>query len=291
MKQLVVLLTLLTSFTFNSYGQSSTGRVSSLVAAENYFAALIKEKGIRSAFLKVSDSETLVFRPDPISAVTFFDKKSEDLGQLSWEPAYAKISRSGDWGFTTGPYIYTPVSDSLSSSFGQYVSVWRTNKKGVWKLALDLGIAHQKPTSSPSLNFSDPKNFKFFNQISQSRLTQREDMIMTSDKLFSNTLKKNRGMAYSIFLGDDARLLFPGFEPIIGKTNISDFLSQHELNIVTEPINADRALGSDLAYTYGTAHITKNNESTKYNYLRIWEVQDGHKWNVILEIFAPAGKD
>lgn len=291
MKGLVIFLVLLKSSLFSSFGQSSTGKVNSLIATENYFAAIVKEKGIRIGFLKLSDSETVLFRSDPVKAELFFDKKSEDTGQLSWEPVYAKISRSGDWGFTTGPYIYTQASDSVSLSFGQYVSIWRTNKKGVWKLALDLRIPHEKPKSSPTLNFSDPENFKFFNQISTKRLNQREDMIMTSDRLFSNTLKMNQGLAYNVFLGDDARLLFAGFEPIIGKTNISNFLSQNELNIVTEPIEADRALGSDLAYTYGTANITKNNESAKYNYVRIWEAQEGHKWNVILEIFALAGKE
>lgn len=287
MKRFTIFLSLLIVFTLNSFGQASNGRVSSLVAAENYFAASVKEKGIRYGFLKVSDNETIVFRPDPVKAEDFFDKRSEDAGQLSWEPVYAKISRSGDWGFTTGPYMYV-ADDRVTTSYGQYLSVWKANRKGVWKLALDLGIPHQKPRSSPDLNFTDPKNFKFFRQISEIRLKQREDMIMTSDRLFSNTIKKNRLVAYDVFLANEARLLFPGYEPVIGKENINNFYSLHEINIAMEPVVANRALGSDLAYTYGTADITQNNVSGKYNYVRIWESQEGFKWNVILEIFSPS---
>ncbi len=286
MKRFAIFLSLFILSAFKGFAQESNGRVSSLVAAENYFAATVKEKGIREGFLKVSDNESIIFRPGPVKAEDFFDKKSEDEGQLSWEPVYAKISRSGDWGFTTGPFVYTSA-DQSKSNYGQYLSVWRANKKGVWKLALDLGITHPKPQSTPALNFTDPKNSKFFRQISPVRLKQREDMIMTSDKLFSNTIRRNRMVAYDVFLGTEARLLFPGYEPVIGKENINSFYNQQEIEISMEPLVANRALGSDLAYTYGTARITKNNVIAKFNYVRIWESQEGFKWNVILEIFVP----
>src|SRR6478672_7163951 len=101
---IAILLLLITS---TSFGQATNGKVSSLVAAENYFAATVKEEGLREGFLKVSDNETLVFRPNPVKAEVFYDKKQIDPGVLSWEPAFARISRSGTWGFTTGPYVYT----------------------------------------------------------------------------------------------------------------------------------------------------------------------------------------
>ena len=287
MKPFSILIFILLSVLTNNFAQVSNGKVSSLVAAENFFAATVKEKGLREGFLRVSDGETLVFRPNPIKAENFYDKKSEDPGELTWEPSYARISRSGDWGFTTGPYIYTVASDS-STFYGQYLSIWKANKKYVWKLALNIGTPHTKPLAKPVLNFTDPKNFKFFRQISEVRLKQREDLIMTTDRLFSNTLQKNLNLAYNTFLGDEARLIFPGFEPITGKENISKFYNSQEINIVTEPALANRSIGSDLAYTYGVAKFSQNDKITKYNYVRIWESQEGFKWNVILELFSPA---
>ena len=277
--------TLLIAYVSPVMAQLSNGEVSSLVAAENYFAGIAKEKGINKAFLAVSDNETIVFRPGPVKAVDFFDKKKSEAGELSWQPVLAKISKSGDWGFTTGPYVY---KEGETSSYGDYVSVWKANNKGVWKLAVDLGINHNKPLKEPALFFPDPKNSRFFRQRSAARQKQREEMILTSDRLFSKTLSKYNNLAYNVFLADDARLLFPGHEPIIGKRNITDFLRLQELEINTEVAHADRATGSDLAYTYGTAGITQKGQVTQYHYVRIWEVQDGHKWNVILEIFTPA---
>ena len=289
MNRFSILFSLLIFISITGFGQASNGRVNSLVAAENYFSAFAKKEGSRQAFLKVSDEETLIFRPDPVKVKDFYNKGTIDgPGQLSWEPVYAKISRSGDWGFTTGPYTYSAHPEAVPA-YGQYLSVWQTNKKGVWKLALDLGISHGKPGNNPELNFTDPYTSKFYRPLSESRLKQREDMIITTDKLYSNTLIKDQSLAYDVFLTDYSRLLFPGYEPIIGKARINNFISKNQISIESVPQIANRALGSDLAYTYGIAYITKDKVITKYNYVRIWESQEGHQWNAIIEIFTPAG--
>lgn len=267
------------------FAQMSNGEVSSLVAAENYFAGVAKEKGTRKAFLEVSDDETVIFRPGPVKATKFFDKHKADEGELLWHPTLAKISRSGDWGFTTGPFEHRLDE---KSGYGTYVSVWKTNSKGVWKLALDLGISHPKPKKDAELSFFDASSARYFRQRSAARQKQREEIVRTSDELLSKTLAKYGNLAYNVFLADNARLLFPGSEPIIGKRNVTDFLRNQELAISTEVQEADRAKGSDLSYTYGTATITSKGTSKPYHYVRIWEVQDGHKWNVILEIYTPA---
>lgn len=274
----------------NTNAQISNGKVNSLVAAENYFESITLSKGIKKGFSAVSDANTIVFRPDPVRALQFYRKAKADSSLLHWRPAFAKISKSGDWGFTTGPYTYKSSPNAQEASFGQYISVWRMNEKGIWKLALDAGIAHDKPNKEEKLVFVDAVTDKFFHQRSEIRLQQREDMIMTSDRLFSTTLRAYKNLAYNVFLGENSRLLFPGHEPIVGRRNITDFLRYEGLSVNTEPLDADRAFGGDLAYTYGRATITKNNVDKVYNYVRIWEVQEGYKWNVILEVFTAAVK-
>lgn len=284
MKSFHIIVALL--ITSNSFGQVSNGKVSSLVAAENYFAAIVRSEGLREGFLKISDNETLVFRPNAVKAEVFYDKKQIDPGELNWQPAFARISRSGNWGFTTGPYEYMP-NESGSISYGQYLSIWRANKKGVWKLALDIGTPHPKPSKEPVMDFIDPENPRYFGQISPVRLQQRKDMIMASDKLLASALKKSTILGYDTFLGDEARLIFPGLEPIIGKQNISKFLIEQDINIFSEPSEADRSIGSDLAYSYGTAQVTRNGKTARYNYVRVWESQEGFKWNIIVELYSP----
>jgi hypothetical protein len=138
------------------------------------------------------------------------------------------------------------------------------------------------------MDFTDPKNPKFFRQISAVRLQQRTEMILASDKLLASAFSKSTALGYDTFLGNNARLIFPGVEPIIGKENIQKFIHEQGINIFSEPVLADRSIGSDLAYTYGSAQITRNDKTAKYNYVRIWESQEGFKWNVIVELFSPA---
>jgi len=289
MNRFSIFFSLLIFISVNSFAQESNGRVNSLVAAENYFSALAKKNGSKEAFLKVSDDESIIFRPDPVKVKDFYGRGTVDgPGQLSWVPVYAKISQSGNWGFTTGPYTFLSSPDA-EPSYGQYLSVWKADFKGVWKLALDLGISHQKPLVEPELNFTDPKSIKFYKQISPARLRQRQEIITTTDRLYSNTLMKDQSLAHDVFMGENTRLLFPGEEPIIGKARINNFIGRNQISIESEPLRSDRALGSDLAYSYGIAYVTKNKLITKYHYVRIWESQEEHKWNVILEIYTPAG--
>lgn len=273
-------------FAFESAFSQEFDKVTQLVSAENYFAASAKEKGIKKAFLKVSDENTIVFRPGPVNARDYFKDQPDSSGNLSWEPVFARIAKSGDWGFTTGPFVFKESDSSKTISYGDYLSIWKKNSKGVWKLALDLGVTHKKPTSSPKLVFANAKNEVYQRQRSDSRLQQREDIVFSSDKLFATILKADNLIGQTEFLSAESRLLFPGFEPIVGKAKITEFWKKQEFRMTSEPIKADRSLSGELAYTYGQAKITRKGKTSNYNYVRIWEVQQGYNWNVVFEVYT-----
>ncbi|MBC7913555.1 MAG: hypothetical protein H7Y07_05460 [Pyrinomonadaceae bacterium] len=263
----------------------SIDKVGQLISVENYFAASAKAKGIKKAFLAVSDDNTLIFRPEPITVKEFYKNKPDSSGYLSWEPIFAKISKSGDWGYTTGPFVFKQT-DTSKTFYGDYVSIWKKNSKGIWKLAVDLGIEHKKPIVAPKMMFSNPKNEIFLKQHSINRLQQREDIVFSSDKLLSTILKADNLIAQTEFIAPESRLLFPGFEPITGKSKITEFWKKQGFKMTSDPTKADRSLSGELAYTYGVAEITQKNIKKKYNYVRIWEVQQGYDWNIILEIYT-----
>jgi ketosteroid isomerase-like protein len=285
MKDLFVFISML-FFVCPAFSQNQD-KVSQLVAAENYFAALVKEKGTQKGFLSVSDENTIVFRPGPVSAEKFYKDQPDTSRGLSWEPVFAKISKSGDWGFTTGPFIFK-AAQTGQEFYGDYLSVWRKNSKNVWKLALDLGVSHAKPTKKPELTFLNAATQKFQVQKSDARLKQREEIVFSSDKLYSTTLRANNDIAFMEFLHDDCRLLFPGSEPIIGIADIHEFWVKQKAKLRSEPSVADRALSGELAYTYGTATVEKGGTTKNYNYVRIWSVQAGYVWKVIAEVYSAA---
>jgi hypothetical protein len=91
---------------------------------------------------------------------------------------------------------------------------------------------------------------------------------------------------YKEFLSPEARFYFPGFEPITGQDKIMKFLNNEAISITAETINVGRSTSNDLAYSYGRARIKKGEIVSNYNYVRIWEIDKDHKWDVILEIFS-----
>jgi len=65
--------------------------------------------------------------------------------KLTWEPTRAQIAASADLGWTTGTYeSETPGPDGqIRRGQGRYVTIWRKQDDGSWKVAMDLG----NPTS------------------------------------------------------------------------------------------------------------------------------------------------
>ncbi len=62
---------------------------------------------------------------------------------LSWEPEFAEAS--GDLGYTYGDYR-RETQDTAGETVvetGRYVTVWRRDKAGEWKVAVDIGSAAQ----------------------------------------------------------------------------------------------------------------------------------------------------
>ena len=69
-----------------------------------------------------------------------FNSSSSAQSQLTWEPAYADLSKSGDLGYTYGFYKYeATVQDSTIIQEGAYVTIWKKNDSGEWKWVLDSG--------------------------------------------------------------------------------------------------------------------------------------------------------
>jgi ketosteroid isomerase-like protein len=62
--------------------------------------------------------------------------------RLDWEPEQAVASQSGDLGYTIGRWQSIVVTedgrDSVTAS-GNYVSIWRRDANGEWRVAADIG--------------------------------------------------------------------------------------------------------------------------------------------------------
>lgn len=271
------------SVTFGAYAQKSDGSTKSLVNAERSFAESAAKDGEKTAFQNFSANDALVFRPNPVNAKTFYASQ-QDTKNLSWSPVYARVSKSGDWGFTTGTF---EVSGE-TKVYGDYLSIWKAVNDR-WELMLDLGTTHNKPLRKEQGEFIEPVSFYKPKFITSKQIAAGTDIILTTEKTLNATLKSYSTAAFAGFLNPDARVLFPGQEPIIGKDKILTFYNGMIGKISLKTTKADKALGGDLAYTYGIATIDyKADLRESFNYVFIYERQADHNWNIIAQVFTPA---
>ncbi len=70
-----------------------------------------------------------------------------DEYRLQWTPMGAKMSDSGDMGFTWGHYDATtfhPGAGSPTVLGGRYITIWKKQADGKWKVALDASADEPK---------------------------------------------------------------------------------------------------------------------------------------------------
>ena len=274
---------LLSSLTAFAYAQKSDGSTKSLVTAEKDFAEEVAKNGAKAAYAKFAAADALVFRPNPINARKFYDTAPNEKN-ISWTPAFAQISRSHDWGFTSGSYMV----NGPQKSYGHYLSVWR-GRDGKWELILDMVAEANKSLTKANPIVVEPKDFYAPKFASEKDLKANREIINTTEKTLNTTLKSFGPSAFSGFLNKDAYLLFPGTDVVLGKENIQAFNNRMIDKINLKTTAYDKALGGDLAYTFGLATIDyKTDLRESFNYIFIWERQSDGNWNIMAQIFTLA---
>lgn len=289
MKKLIVAAAILSAgFISPVLAQTTTAKVpvevSKVVKAEEDFNKLVERKGIKEGFLSVADIEGIVFKPQAVKITEFYSSIDKQPGKLSWQPKLARISANGDLGFTAGPYVYQNGKTEDDKVYGDYLSVWRLDAEGKFKLLIDLGIQHPEPQHVAPVDFKEPDLSK--QKAPSKELFNGKKIIMDNDNIMNHSLELSSLAAYKEFLSPEARYYFPGFEQITAPDKILKFLDNEGISISAQTTNAGRSTSNDLAYSYGKARIKKGNMVNNYNYVRIWEIDAKHKWNILVEMFS-----
>jgi hypothetical protein len=264
-------------------------QVDKVIKAEEYFMKLVERKGIKEGFLAVADPEGIVFKPDPVLINDFYSKIERQPGTLTRKANFARISANGDLGFTAGPYVYQNGKDDSDKVFGDYVSIWRTDAGDKFQLLLDLGIQHPEAEQEAISDFQEPDSSKVITPSADP--FNGKSVILATDKIFNHSLTISALASYKEFLCPEGRYYFPGFEPIIGQDKIMKFVENEAISISAETINAGRSTSNDLAYSYGHARIKKGDVESSFNYVRIWQIDKDHKWDILLEVFSAIEND
>ena len=284
MKKLGFAVLVLISSTRFTFAQAPAADVNKAVDADKAFNKLVEKKGIKGGFLAVADPEGIIFKPNVININEFYKNIDQQAGTLTMQPNFARIAVNGDLAFTAGPYVYQNGNDDTDKVYGDYVSVWKANDNGELKLLINLGIQHPEPEVNAVSDFKNPDSSK---QVAPSKDPfAGKRIILATDNAFNHSLTMSALAAYKEFLSPEGRYYFPGFEPITGQDQMMKFIDNEAISISAQTTNAGRSTSNDLAYTYGKARIKKGEVVSDYNYVRIWELDASHKWDILLEVFS-----
>lgn len=118
-----------------------------LVEADRRFAASVRRSGLGAwitAFAPsgrvITDGQSYI-GPEgvrramlPVYADTTFS--------ITWDPNYAEVAASGDLGYTVGRYERRSRAEGETVvNTGTYLTVWRRQEDGSWKVKADIGNA------------------------------------------------------------------------------------------------------------------------------------------------------
>lgn len=113
-----------------------------LVEREAAFATAARERGVKAAFLEFLGEDSIVLQPGPVWGRAAWTVKKEVTAQLEWVPDRAQLAKSGDFGFTTGPWLLTPADPAAERAEGRYFTVWQQTADG-WRVLFDGGFGRE----------------------------------------------------------------------------------------------------------------------------------------------------
>jgi ketosteroid isomerase-like protein len=252
--------------------------IGSLVDAEKNYNKLAQKKGFRAASIQVFADDGIAFAPKPVNGKKFWEKETEDP-LLTWRPVFATIARSGDLGYTTGPWEFKKTKDDPKpQAFGHYNTLWRKDADGVWKVVVDVGVDHPQPqepageveTFVPAFPIARPESAR--------------QKLEETEKSFAELLAKDAGPAILAKAADNVRVYRRGEFPAVGKSAPQLMLSSDHGKETRTRAGGGVSRSNDLAYSYGEYSNERANVVEHGIYFSVWQLDPSSEWTLVLDL-------
>jgi ketosteroid isomerase-like protein len=264
-------------------GASTPARpVDQVIAAERAFAADGVANGVRASFPRHAAPDGIVFNPGPVNARQLYGSlppRTTPSPTLDWWPVFAGASRSGDLGFTTGPYA---VNGTVG---GWYFTVWRRQADGGWQWMFDGGgpasSDHAPPKGSPVRTLAPSRGSAGSPQRAVAQVTAAEASLAAA------TASAGPRAAFARRLAPDARVYVAGQQPATGRADYASVLLGWPRSLRFEAPYLDVSLAGDMAWTWGRATWTgADGASAGGYYVRVWQHRRAG-WRIVFAQMVP----
>jgi ketosteroid isomerase-like protein len=238
-----------------------------VIAVERAFAARGAEIGWVAAFREYTAPDGMVgnFENAPQSLAQTPD---EGARNLFWWPAYAGIARSGDLGFTTGPFSI----DEARTPRGQYFTVWRRQPDGSWKWIWDGGPGPRADALNHGIDAADlPTLPVAMRGVGSAAVASEQVRAIEAGHATAGGLAS--------YLAADAQV-YRATRPTAGAAAETFVFPDAEAAYTVRRIEASEA--GDLVFTLGEARFTFNGQERQGQYARIWQFRP-EGWRIVYD--------
>lgn len=266
-----MLVSLLHFLSFAVYAQ---GNIKALAQTELEFAKEMQTSGIKKGWLKYLDSNAIRFTKanQPENAFKYW-QNNERPGTFDWAPELTEVSSSGNFGYTTGLIAYYKSMDISKPAeyYGGYISVWKRNADGEWKVIFDIGTGYPVQTSI----VTQVKELVTIN--SKTKKKGDVNSLLFNDSVFNiSGNKSNR--SYKKHLGKPFMLFAEGGTKVTAVDSLFLHVSKIDKETFVKIYGCQISDSGDLGYVYGAYEYDKKTRM----YLRIWR-REKSKWKLALE--------
>lgn len=267
--------------------------LASLIAAEYAFAEAAPRLGVRDAFLAFLADDAILFRPRPVRGRDWFQSRPPRPGLLTWYPCFARLSRAGDLGLSTGPWEFRPNSlDEEPIAHGYFTSIWRAQADGGWKVEIDCGIGCPAPTGPIAPLRPDGAPSGAIESAVDAAVVVDLDRVcaelLAVDRDFAQAAHIDLVAAYDrAIIGDEGRVYRDDARPFVGRESIRTGVGALTGSIVWRAEGARISRSGDLGYVYGFAqHTPSHGGLVESCYLRVWQRVAG-EWRLLIDVDNP----
>jgi ketosteroid isomerase-like protein len=260
---------------------ASNEQALSLAAAETAFAAHSVREDMRAAFLAHFAPDGVTVRNGWVVSNDFLRDRPAPPIVLDWRPAYTEVAASGELGLSTGPVkITSKAKPDAPPSFAQYVSVWRREDGGPWRVEVDLGIGHE----APSL-WDRPLEARM---APVAAATGAGGSLAEAEARFAaDSLAHGMRAAYAAQGSPAMRFYRNDFGPVIGHAAALASGGMSDARLVWTPAASRTARSGDLGYARGQYAAAASPSVPLGWYLRVWH-REGDGWRIVIDVANPA---
>jgi ketosteroid isomerase-like protein len=259
---------LTTASFFTLYAQADEQPAPQLVArTERAFSARCAEVGIRDSFLEYFTDDAIHFGPEPRLARPDLEKESSsNKVRLTWQPKTVRVAGTGQLAVSTGPYL---LQTATNKSSGYYLSIWKRQDDGAWKVAADIGVTGPiaKAVADDFQSYPDPAD-----------QGTPPDLLAYEREQFNPALDLDH--IYRSIASPETVFERDNQPPQTGQPEYAVFL-YGQRNKLTKLSQAGGSISGNLGFTYGT----QSDETSNVGYLRVWVLRNS-RWSLLFDVVS-----